>query len=358
MKSSSNRPLLRLVALVLLIPILGFCAFVVWNSVLKPRFATIGQCDAEAGCLFTVNNGNRSVDVAGVSAETGQFVTDGSAGGFIHDGATGDRQTKLDVGTINHRYVVGGDQIAALTHINPTIQFFNFAGESLGSWTFPLDERLIDFAFVPLADGFATTSAESGVVFWSLADGSEITRLDGTQGVGEIATSADGRVLVGVQPDSQQILIWPIEQLSQVTRIADVAADEVVVSAEGAQFASHDGASAAVWQTADGQVLFTTPIDETVPITSIALSPDGTRLAVGDQSGIVTVFAVADGSALAQLPHSRPIGQMAFGDGGTQLLVGLNHDAELVSAVRVGLLPPTQSTTVTDPGFAIAWQLD
>jgi WD40 repeat protein len=77
----------------------------------------------------------------------------------------------------------------------------------------------------------------------------------------------------------------------------------------------------------------------------ISYSPDGRRLAVGSQSGVVTIFAVASGRVLRRISLGAPAPIVTFSPDGTSLAVATNQDVVILDA-------STGATRLTYKGLA------
>lgn len=91
-------------------------------------------------------------------------------------------------------------------------------------------------------------------------------------------------------------------------------------SADGSQVAVANGLQATVYDTATGQVAFAVP-PQTVPITTLAFSPDGSLLAVGTMRATVTLYDMATQTPVVEMntmelmPHA-----LAFSPDGRLLM--------------------------------------
>lgn len=91
-------------------------------------------------------------------------------------------------------------------------------------------------------------------------------------------------------------------------------------SADGSKVAVANGLQATVYDTATGQVVYAVP-PQTVPITTLAFSPDGSLLAVGTLRATLALYDVVSQTALTEMntmelmPHA-----LAFSPDGTLLL--------------------------------------
>jgi WD40 repeat protein len=161
---------------------------------------------------------------------------------------------------------------------------------------------------------------------------------------GQIALSADGRILVdapyyfegGTDPALQ---IWDTATgngLHFLTIPGETPVNTLAVSPDGSKFATGHGFYSSfgetlpenpnnvrLWDTASGTEI--TAIGNPAGVIQLAFSPDGTKLAVGSNTGVV-ILDVASGQSLATIPvPAHFIGKgMAFSPDGSKLAYGQN----------------------------------
>lgn len=349
------------------IVIVGLIVFFIWSTYLAPRFAALGQCDADDGCLYTAFNGNRRVDVVGFSADAARFLTDGTNGGIIHDASSGAKVSDLDEGLDNYSYDISGDQTQIAAYRADTIKFFDWNGELLRTWTADADDGVRDVAMVPLVDGFVTAS-KTGVSLWHMSDGALITRLLEAEGINQVAASADGNFVAAYNFVEDVIWVWPLQNLDEAIEIEGVEALDIYLSADGRLLAAGGPDEVIVWQTADGSLL-TSLAPDGLKATASAFSADGRLLAAGFDNGDVTVINVPDDAIVKVFNHEHPPSRLTFDPNATRLAVGLKFEAE-VSGGELIFRPQAQggigNTSVlrTDrnritvvPGYAIVWSV-
>jgi WD40 repeat protein len=190
---------------------------------------------------------------------------------------------------------------------------------------------IVDVAFTPDGEAFATATDDGAVLLWDTASrtvrgelrpvvspgphltamalsprGDRLATADEAGGVDVTAVSGDGRQ--GAPP------------LHLVGHIG--AVDDVEFSADGALVASAgaDG-TARLWATSDGTLVRTIAVGAVVR--SVALSPDGTQVATGSDDHEARVWAAADGSLQRELiAHDGPVTAVAYSPGGDVLVTG------------------------------------
>jgi RNA polymerase sigma factor (sigma-70 family) len=152
-----------------------------------------------------------------------------------------------------------------------------------------------------------------------------------------VAISRDGRWVALIpdqnlgKPRGDDILLWDVEQGKPAGRIKD--ARSFGADSQTAQF-SRDGrrlaalvhpphpdvvrTEARVWDWRTGRQLMAVPAPYSY-LGTIALSPDGRSVAIGEENGHVRVFEVASGQERASFRHGSRIFSVAFHPDGTKL---------------------------------------
>ena len=186
-------------------------------------------------------------------------------------------------------------------------------------------------AFDPQNQRLASGSADWRICIWSVPDGQKLDVLEGQQGaVTCLAFSPDGRLLVSGGEDGA-IRLWDLTSANQVGVLL-----------------GHQAAVQGVLLTPDGNTLISAGDDQTLrtwdfiahhlravyeqpaKITTVALSPDGKRLAWAlDEDGMLRLCAVDEGSAPLELPgHTGKINCLAF-NAESQLLASGGEDGRV-----------------------------
>lgn len=354
--------------------IVGFLAWTVFKSVIQPRTAALSACTFESGCLYTVVNGSSSVRVVGFSPDGTQLITRGSST-LVHDAATGDRLYRLDpeFDSFSAEFMGSTPETAAIGR--ERIEFFDRDGELLRTWRADPDERTAEFAALPIVDGFALAQAD-GIAFYAMADGGQFTQLPDSQAMSQLTTSHDGALLAAYSAATDTIHIWPLEHIDDAITIREAGGiADLQLSADGALLVARNDSGAFVWQTADGALVGSVQNPEFVA-TAVDLADSGTHLAVGYDDGFVEVWAVPQGELLQQFEHGRQLSGIALSPDGSQLAVGLRKEAvvtritpeerwEAQQRAARGqpdsverFLSPNTNYIDTNPGYAIVWSVE
>ena len=381
----------KMIAAVFGVLILGFIAFAIFKGTIEPRLNSAAACISKDGCLFPMVNGRSSVRVVGFSAEGSTILTRGPDI-LIHDAANGNKLGDIDPDGAGNRLVIAGDGslIAALDTRNNELDFFTPDGESVDGWVWPAERDIRDMAFLPSAAGYALSGTD-GVTMWRIEDGKQFTTLPGSEGAGMMVTSADGNWLAALKRDEDALYIWPLESIAGVLVINEVGlADGVVwqdslqISADGSRVASFNDETASVWNSSDGDLLLSVSLkDVAVGIDHIGFAANGERLAVGYDDGVVEVWTVDEQAVLQLFEHGQKLNGVALSPDGTQLAVGQSRDsvvtvitgAERAAAQRQAVrnlsvsrnlrestggyeyLTPGNVYIDTIPGYALVWEV-
>jgi len=136
----------------------------------------------------------------------------------------------------------------------------------------------------------------------------------------EVAWAPDGRLLAVVS--SQGIHLYDTLTLAAV-RFIETDAIGAVFSPDGLILASaggyRDDNAVRLWQVSDGTLMHALK-GHTVPVFSVAFSPDGSTLASGSQDETVRLWRVSDGKLLRTLEgHVGLVNMVAFSSDGSTL---------------------------------------
>lgn len=218
---------------------------------------------------------------------------------------------------------------------------------------------------------------------WRLADGKQFTTLPESEGAGLLVTSADGAWLAAHNKVEDAIYVWPLEHIADRITIREVGITSVLlnpdalqISADGARIAAFNADSASVWNSADGALLLSVSLEDIeIEIDHIGLAANGQRLAVGYDDGVVEVWSVENGEIVQLFEHGQSLNGIALSPDGTRLAVGHSGDSVVTiitaseralaqSRSRRGLstggqqfLTPGQVYIDTIPGYGMVWEI-
>lgn len=222
-----------------------------------------------------------------------------------------------------------------------------------------------EVAFSPDGQILATSSVDSTVKLWRVADGTLLRTLQHPEGVTSIAFSPDGQQLVSGSYDSKVRVwrasdgaltrtlgghvgtVWSVAFSPDGTRIASSGEDRTVKlwrAGDGALTNTLKGHTLNVWSVAfspDGQFLASGSFDKTIKIwrvdtgalvrtltgskeavVHIAVSPDGQLIASGGDDTQIRLWRVADGTIARTLSGSDHVYSVAFSRDGKWLVSG------------------------------------
>ncbi len=198
-------------------------------------------------------------------------------------------------------------------------------------------------AFSPDGKQLATSSLDGTVRVWDWVKQQNLTTLKmATGAVMSVAFTSDGKALVtaGVSGvDVYDTKSWQC-LTNFPARLASLSkAGSLLATADSSPFYFEHAGSVAIWDRGTHAMLrrFENPGR------SLALSPDGRRLAVARASTGVDVFDTDSGALLRVLPTSHPVWSLNFSPDGRQLLTaGWSSDVSLwdldgTAPPRVGL---------------------
>lgn len=186
-------------------------------------------------------------------------------------------------------------------------------------------ESVTALSFVHDGSLIAGGSQTGAVHLWNAATGSSVAVVPGhSSAVSAIAVTRHGNRLASVSAD-RTLRVWALEPLRPVlTWEMPEPMQAVAFSPDGKAIASGgDHGSIEIREAVSGRSLrrFSVPAGSGA-VRSLALSPDGRRLAAGTQSSEdVRVWEVESGRLLASLKgHSSAVTAVAFSPDGTRVI--------------------------------------
>lgn len=232
-------------------------------------------------------------------------------------------------------------------------------------------------SFDPAGSRLYTGGADRRIIAWSVPDWREVRRWEAPGEVWSLAPSPDGQRLASRSRDAD-ITLWSTETGKPIRTLKGETSNTADGSAlawlsDGRLVSGGYGGLVGIWETGSGkeQVL---PRVHTDRVNSVAVSPDGTRIASGSADQTICLWD-AEGRPIRRLRgHRNGILGLAFDpsgrrllsasydndlrlwdlDSGTTLRVFQGHTAGLWSVVAAGGL----AYTAANDGTLRRWTLD
>ena len=195
--------------------------------------------------------------------------------------------------------------------------------------TFPpaVPNGVTRFAFTP-GGGTLLAACHNHLRCWNVADWAELSNLragGGVLGESPLAVSGDGRFLATVGPWAGRVRLWDLEAREELNRwkMHPTRLVGFVFHPGEPLLASAGPREVCVWDVPDGEPVARLPKEGRSRITTLAFSPDGSRLAVGHNRGEVTLYDACDWHLRAE--YAWPVGDvcsLAFAPDGLRAAAG------------------------------------
>ena len=187
-------------------------------------------------------------------------------------------------------------------------------GASVRSWRGD-DIDINEVAFSPDGSMLAATGDDGSVSVWDPATGEELFVVDGEGPAWQPRFSADGTRLSIVWTDVSTIEIVETATGSTVRELPTVGDRPVALSPDGTQVAlgSWEQPLAVVKDVETGDVVVELDVQSDDPIFNVAWSPNGRRIATGSFEGVLTILDAATGQRRGVgLGHTASITGLAW----------------------------------------------
>lgn len=186
--------------------------------------------------------------------------------------------------------------------------------------------EILSVTFSP--DGTMLASAENfdGARLWNVHDGTEIRKFPNIKSSGTrcIEFTPDGKMLAIGTTDYGTVFFWDIQTGRQIKAFEGdfKVIESLKFSPDGTKLASGSYSGViTLWNVTNGKQIMR--LEGSRKILSLSFSPDGTKLAAGSGNGIVKLWNVEDGSEIATLQgHTTTVYSVDFSPDGKMLASG------------------------------------
>jgi len=257
-------------------------------------------------------------------------------------------------------YAPDGNSIAS-GDLDKNVKLWKVADGSLIRTMTGHTDNVLAVAFSPDGTVLASGSSDRSIKLWNPANGAEIRTMTGHVGwVDAVAFSPDGTVLASGSSDNS-IKLWNPANGAEIRTMTvprlTLQTVVVVFSADGTKLYSGDaGSTIRAWQVNNGAVLGALT-QQTGRVVAVAFSPDNQTIAHSAGS-TVKLRRVKDGSIIRELVDafvtSGSVSSVAFSPDGTKLVSGADDNRVRIWDVASGAVLQVKEHTkrVTSVAFA------
>jgi WD40 repeat protein len=203
-------------------------------------------------------------------------------------------------------YVEGGDDSIQRLRPSDGVELAHFAGVRGGA---------LGVGFSADSRRFVVATSNTTQV-WRVADGTIEHTFNSP--AGSAVFSSDGTRVVTAE--GGPVRIWSVPGYT-LERTLDAQAGQAVISVDGTLIGTAGGTTAKLWRVSDGAPLWSRP-SNAGGIASVALSPDGQVLAAGCAGSVVRLWSTTDGVLLRSITGNNAVDSIAFSPDGTTIAVG------------------------------------
>ncbi len=206
--------------------------------------------------------------------------------------------------------------------------------------------QVAGLAVSPDGSLLASASWDGSVGLWALPDGANVAMMTGHGGVvNDVGFSQDGAQVYTASADGT-IRVWRVAEASETRQLVQhgFGVNKLVVQDDWLAYGAVDGGTRII-DIESGDVIADLTLDRR-PILSMALSPDGSELAVGDGEGFVMTVSTDSWSITGDYKAAGkgPVWALDYTSDSTSLLAGGIDDAAYIWPAHNDLSAPIMAT--------------